>query len=83
MMWPTNRRLEAEVNFFDALEEMKKDYNVDEDRIYLMGVSGGGLASWLIGLRFPEQIAAICPISTLTVVSERTERPGVNSRGNT
>jgi len=80
MVWPTNRRLEAEANFFDVLEEMKKDYNIDEDRIYLMGVSGGGLASWLIGLRFPDQIAAICPISTLTVVSERTERPGLKSK---
>jgi predicted esterase len=80
MVWPTNRRLEAEVNFFDVLEEMKKDYNIDEDRIYLMGVSGGGLASWLIGLRFPDQIAAICPISTLTVVSESTERPGLRSK---
>ena len=47
---------------------VKKDYTIDEDRIYLMGVSGGGLGSWLIGLRFPEQIAAIRPISTLSVV---------------
>ncbi|MEO2030572.1 MAG: prolyl oligopeptidase family serine peptidase, partial [Planctomycetaceae bacterium] len=75
IVWPTGRRLEAEVNFFDVLREMKQDYNIDEDRIYMMGVSGGGLASWLIGLRFPEQIAAICPISALTVVSESTERP--------
>jgi hypothetical protein len=59
---------------------MKKDYNIDEDRIYLMGVSGGGLASWLIGLRFPDQIAAICPISTLSVVSENTERPEIASK---
>ena len=75
IVWPTGRRLEAEVNFFDVLREMKQDYNIDEDRIYMMGVSGGGLASWLIGLRFPDQIAAICPISALTVVSESTERP--------
>ncbi len=69
MVWPTARRLQAEANFFDVLEQMKKDYNIDPDRIYLMGVSGGGLASWTIGLLHPDQIAAICPISSVTITA--------------
>ena len=69
MVWPRYRRLEAEANFFDVLPEMRKDYNIDLDRVYLMGVSGGGLASWTIGLLHPDQIAAICPISSVTITT--------------
>ncbi len=75
-VWPSQtRRLEAEVNFFAVLEEMKRDYNVDEERVYLMGVSGGGLSSWLIGLQHPDQIAAIAPISAVSVANMATENP--------
>ncbi len=81
MAWPRpTRRLKAEVNFFAVLEEMKKDYNIDPDRIYLIGASGGGLRSWLIGLHYPDQIAAIAPISGLTVCTEATEKPWITSR---
>ncbi len=67
-VWPPAfRRTEAEENFFDVLEEMKRDYLIDEDRVFLVGVSGGGLSSWLIALRHPDQIAAIAPISAVTV----------------
>jgi len=80
-VWPSlTRRLEAELNFFAVLEEMKRDYNIDEDRIYLMGVSGGGLSSWLIGLRYPDQIAAIAPISAVSVANEAIENPGGDRR---
>ena len=75
MVWPTSRRLEAEANFFDVLPEMKKDYNIDEDRIYLMGVSGGGLASWMIGLMYPDQIAAICSISSVSLTTALPDDP--------
>ncbi len=68
VVWPPAfRRAEAEANFFAVLEEMKRDYVVDEERIFLTGVSGGGFSSWLIGLHYPDQIAAIAPITTNTV----------------
>jgi len=80
MVWAgPHRRMRAEANFFVVLDEVKKDYNIDADRVYLLGVSGGGLSAWLIGLHYPDQIAAICPISTLSVVSENTERSWVTS----
>jgi len=76
-VWPSlTRRLEAELNFFAVLEEMKRDYNIDAERVYLMGVSGGGLSSWLIGLRHPDQIAAIAPISGVSVASQAIENAG-------
>jgi predicted esterase len=67
-VWPPAfRRAEAEENFFAVLEEMKRDYVIDEERIFLTGVSGGALSSWLAGLHYPDQIAAIAPITTNTV----------------
>ena len=51
-----------------AVEYMQKNYPVDNDRIYLVGGSGGGHASLLMAGRRPELFSAIsswCPISDL------------------
>ena len=37
-------------------------YRVDEDRIYVTGISMGGFATWSMALSFPERFAAIAPI---------------------
>ncbi|MCH2206397.1 MAG: S9 family peptidase [Lentisphaerales bacterium] len=39
-------------DIISIVEYMKKNYNVDEKRIYLIGCSGGGYASflWLVAL---------------------------------
>jgi predicted esterase len=44
-----------------TLREMKRRFNVDEDRITLSGVSKGGHASWDLGFRFPHLFAGIVP----------------------
>jgi len=81
MAWPRpTRRMKAEVNFFAVLEEMKKDYNIDDDRVYVMGASGGGVRTWQIGLRYPDQIAAIAPVSAVTICTDATERPWIFTR---
>jgi hypothetical protein len=51
-----------------AVEYMKETYSVDNDKIFLVGGSGGGHASLLMAGRRPELFAAIsswCPISDL------------------
>ena|GEM_PF-1370866 len=45
------------------LEDAKKDYRVDTDRIYVTGLSGGGNMSLELGMYFTSQLAAIVPIS--------------------
>ena len=53
----------------DAVSFMKKIVNVDSDRIFLCGGSGGGYASLLLAGRHPELWTAVscwCPISDLT-----------------
>jgi predicted esterase len=39
-------------------------YPIDQDRIYLSGVSAGGSACWEIGLRYPNRFAAIVPLAS-------------------
>lgn len=45
-------------------------YRVDRDRVYLTGVSSGGLATWVIAANQPGMFAAIAPISSWGYVEE-------------
>lgn len=53
-----------ENDVYDVLADVRKRFNIDEDRIYLTGLSmGGGGALWL-GLTRPDlwaAVAAVCP----------------------
>jgi predicted peptidase len=42
---------------------MKRDYSIDDDRVYLMGHSMGGYGTWSIAVNHPDLFAAIGPIS--------------------
>jgi len=44
------------------LDEIIKNYNVDENRVYLTGLSMGGYGTWSLGLKYPDRFAAIAPI---------------------
>lgn len=44
------------------LEEILKNYNIDQDRIYLTGLSMGGFGTWAWAAEHPEKFAAIAPI---------------------
>lgn len=53
----------AEKDVYDVLEEVKRRFPIDEDRIYLTGASmGGGGALWL-GLTRPDLWAAIAAVT--------------------
>ena len=55
-------------DILDAVAYMKKQGNVDTDRVYLIGGSGGGFATLLLVSRHPEvwtAASAWCPISDL------------------
>ena len=45
------------------LKDIIKKYRVDEDRIYLTGLSIGGLGTWETAEKYPEMFAAIAPVS--------------------
>jgi poly(3-hydroxybutyrate) depolymerase len=44
------------------IAEVRKRYNIDAARIYVVGVSMGGYAVWDINLRYPHLFAAAVPI---------------------
>jgi pimeloyl-ACP methyl ester carboxylesterase len=45
-----------------CIEMAKQKFNLDEDRVYLMGGSMGGFGTWNVATRHPELFAAINPI---------------------
>ena len=57
----------AEQDVYDVLDEVKRRYPIDEDRIYLTGSSmGGGGALWL-SLTRPDIWAAVAPVCAATI----------------
>lgn len=65
---PTNRRRFGfdwqdwgRLDFLEVLEEIKKNFKIDTNRIYLTGHSMGGHGVWHIGMTHPDIFAAIAP----------------------
>lgn len=44
------------------LDDLAKKYSVDEDRVYLTGLSMGGYGTWDLAMAYPDRFAAIAPI---------------------
>lgn len=44
------------------LDEIQGRYRVDEDRVYLTGLSLGGFGTWLLAETYPKRFAAIAPV---------------------
>ena len=45
-----------------GLDEIVSRYRIDEDRIYLTGLSMGGYGTWALAIAYPDRFAAIAPI---------------------
>lgn len=45
------------------LEQLPKKFAVDEDRLYLTGLSAGGFGSWRLAAHRPHTFAAVAPIA--------------------
>jgi predicted esterase len=53
----------AERDVLDVIAEVRRDYRIDPDRIYLMGHSMGGFGSWSVAMNHPGLFAALGPFS--------------------
>ena len=51
----------GEVDLFEALDSVKKQYRIDENRILVRGFSMGGAAAWHFAAHFPGLWAAAAP----------------------
>lgn len=52
----------GEVDVLTTLELVRRNYPVDERRVYVSGVSMGGMGAWNLALRHPGVFAAATPI---------------------
>jgi predicted esterase len=53
----------AEKDVIDVLSEMKREFSIDDSRVYLMGHSMGGYGSWSVAANHPQLFAAIAPFA--------------------
>lgn len=53
---------QVEQDLLDMLVQVKQDFNADDSRVYLTGLSYGGVGTWYIASRHPELFAAMVPV---------------------
>jgi len=59
------------VKFISTLiDKLVSDYNVDPKKIYLTGMSNGGMMAYRLACEIPEKIAAIAPVSCSMMVEK-------------
>ena len=66
---PANLGKLSEQDVLNVLGEMRNQYNVDEDRIYLIGQSMGGGGSWYIGSKYSAIWAALAPMAPAVYIN--------------
>jgi predicted peptidase len=60
---PPNLGRLSELDAMAVLAIMKRDFNVDADRTYLIGQSMGGGGTWHLGMKYPDIWAALAPMA--------------------
>ena len=67
----------------DVIEELKKRYRIDENRIYATGFSMGSGKTWDMLQQYPEIFAGFAPTSALFPVKNNPFSPDLGERLNT
>lgn len=62
-----------EKNIHAILERVKRTYNVDENRVYMTGISDGGTGAWFYAFRDPTLFAAFLPLNGQMLVLANPE----------
>jgi poly(3-hydroxybutyrate) depolymerase len=60
---PANLRELSEKDVMNVLDLVRKEYSVDEKRIYLIGHSMGGAGTWHLGTKYTDVWAGLAPIA--------------------
>jgi poly(3-hydroxybutyrate) depolymerase len=62
--FPGGRRSQfSEQDVMEVIKLVRRDYKIDDSRIYLVGHSMGGIGTWALGAKYPDLWAALAPIS--------------------
>src|SRR5262249_35506369 len=51
----------GEIDVLEALEHVKKDYPIDDDRVVMRGFSMGGAGGWQFAVHYPDYWVAAAP----------------------
>lgn len=54
--------MQFEALLLGIVENTKKEYSIDDKRLYLTGLSMGGYGTWMLAAKHPDRFAAIAPI---------------------
>jgi pimeloyl-ACP methyl ester carboxylesterase len=46
----------------DLIKKVSNEYRVDDERIYMTGLSMGGFGTWYTAMKYPQMFAAIAPV---------------------
>lgn len=73
------KKVESDLKFFDALvEKLAKDYKIDADRVYVLGMSNGGYFAHLVGKERSKTVAAVAshsgPLGLQTLLGVNADR---------
>ena len=60
---PNNLGELSEKDVMNVLGIIREEFNLDDNRIYLMGHSMGGGGTWHLGMKYPEIWAALAPVA--------------------
>jgi|GEM_PF-2092477 len=58
----TDFKFIGEQDVLDVLDDVRRHYAIDEDRIYLLGGSMGGTGCWALAVHYPDVFAGIAPV---------------------
>lgn len=47
---------------YNILQNVLAEYNIDENRLYVTGISMGGFGTWAINIHYPDLFAAMVPV---------------------
>lgn len=73
-LFPLKDNATNDVSFIrQVIEETKKNYNIDNGRVYAIGHSNGASMTWLLGREMTDTFAAIAPIGLMSNYQEFTD----------
>ena len=68
-------RWSGETDVFEAIEDVRRRYNIDRDRIVLRGMSMGASGTWHLGLKHPDRFVALGPYCGYVDTHKFSETP--------
>ena len=59
-------RWAGEQDVLDVIDDVRINYNIDRDKIFLTGLSNGGIGAYTIGLKHAHAFASVLPLAGVT-----------------